>query len=315
MSLTYTLIEAAVAICGLLFGSFLNVCIARLPVGGSVVAPRSHCLACGHTIRWYDNFPIFSWLALRARCRDCRSEIPWRYPAVELAVAIWFATSSSQFATMLSTPTPNPPYAAEEWAVTIIAGLSTAVLGFLLIGLMVMDWQTNLLPNAFTFGGMAAAFFLVCSQAIMLAPGEGQVVLNSSKQLRLRSPGSFAAQGNVFLTGPESLIYSRFAAAVGVALLLLAIRWIYKVSRKREGMGLGDVKLLAMIAAFLGFWPAVLALFMGVLTAAVYSVALLARRRATSGTPIAFGSFLAAGGLLSCLYGERIIAAYTLLLQ
>ena len=162
---------------------------------------------------------------------------------------------------------------------------------------------------------MAAAFFLICSQAIMLAPGEGQVVLNSSKQLRLRSPGSFAAQGNVFLTGPESLIFGRIAAVVAVVLLLLAIRGAYKAFRKRDGMGLGDVKMLAMIAAFLGFWPAILALFVGVITAAIFSVVLLTRRRATSATRIAFGSFLAIGGLLSALYGDRLIAAYTLLLQ
>ena len=313
--MTYTLIEAAVFLVGLLFGSFLNVCIARLPRGESIVTPRSRCLTCGHTIRWYDNFPVLSWLALRSRCRDCKSVIPWHYPAVELATSIWFAIASSHFANMLSAPTPTPPYTAEEWAFTIISAISIAILGFLLIGLMVMDWQTGLLPNAFTFGGMAAAFFLICSQAIMLAPGEGQVVLNSSKQLRLRSPGSFAAQGNVFLTGPESLIFGRIAAVVAVVLLLLAIRGAYKAFRKRDGMGLGDVKMLAMIAAFLGFWPAILALFVGVITAAIFSVVLLTRRRATSATRIAFGSFLAIGGLVSALYGDRLIAAYTLLLQ
>ena len=196
-----------------------------------------------------------------------------------------------------------------------ITSLATAALGFLLLGLMVMDWQTGLLPDAFTFGGMAAAFFLLCSQAIVLGPGEGQVVLNSSRQLRLRSPGSFASQGNVFLTGPESLIFGRLAAVVGVALLLLAIRGIYKALRKRDGMGLGDVKMLAMIAAFLGFWPTILALFGGVLTAAGYSVALILRGRAGASTRIAFGSFLAIGGLFAAVIGQQIIAAYSLLLR
>ena len=178
-----------------------------------------------------------------------------------------------------------------------------------------MDWQTGLLPDAFTFGGMAAAFFLVCSQAIVLGPGEGQVVLNSSKQLRLRSPGSFAAQGNVFLTGPESLIFGRLAAVVGVALLLLAIRGTYKALRKRDGMGLGDVKMLAMIAAFLGFWPAIVALFVGVLTAALYSVGLMMRRRAGASTRIAFGSFLGAGGLFAAVWGQRVVEWYGGLLR
>ena len=216
---------------------------------------------------------------------------------------------------MLTEAAPSLPYSGEEWAVAAITAIAMAVLGFLLIGLMVMDWQTGLLPDAFTFGGMAAAFFLVCSQAIMLGPGEGQVVLNSSKQLRLRSPGSFAAQGNVFLTGPESLIFGRLAAVVGVALLLLAIRGIYKALRKRDGMGLGDVKMLAMIAAFLGFWPTIVALFVGVLTAALYSVGLMMRRRAGAATRIAFGSFLAVGGLFAAVWGQRVVEWYGGLLR
>jgi leader peptidase (prepilin peptidase)/N-methyltransferase len=311
----FIFLEVAVAFAGLLFGSFLNVCIARLPQGESVVTPRSRCPACGHGIRWYDNFPVLSWLALRARCRDCKSAISWQYPAIELATATWFAIAGSGFARMITSAQPAQAYSAEEWAISAISALSSAVLGFLLIGLMVMDWQTYLLPDAFTFGGMAAAFFLVCSEAIFLAPGEEQIVLNSTHQLRLRSPGSFASQGNVFLTGPEHLIFGRVAAACGVALLLLSIRWTYKALRKREGMGMGDVKLLAMIAGFLGFWPAVLALFVGVLAAAIYSVALVTKGRATATTRIAFGSFLALGGLVSAVFGERIITAYSLLLQ
>ena len=309
------LIETAAAFAGLIFGSFLNVCIVRLPQGESIVAPRSRCPACGHGIRWYDNFPVLSWLALKAHCRDCHSAISWQYPAVELATAAWFAAAAFNFAAMVSLAQPAQPYSAEEWAISAISALSIATLGFLLIGLMVMDWQTYLLPNAFTFGGIAAAFFLTCSEAIFLAPGEDQIVLNSTHQLRLRSPGSFASQGNVFLTGPEHLIYGRIASACGVALLLFSIRWIYKVIRKRDGMGMGDVKLLAMIAAFLGFWPAILALFVGVLTAALYSVALVTKGRATATTRIAFGSFLALGGLFSAVFGDRVIAAYSLLLQ
>jgi len=315
VSISYLLLEAAAFVAGLLFGSFLNVCIARLPRGESVVAPRSHCLHCGHTIRWYDNFPLLSWMTLRARCRDCAGQISWQYPAVELATGIWFAIGISRFARMLAEAAPAPPYTGEEWAVAAISAVALAILGFLLIGLMVMDWQTQLLPDVFTFGGMAAAFFLICSQAIFLGPGEDQVVLNSTKQLRLRSPGSFAAQGNVFLTGPESLIFGRLAAVVGVVLLLLAIRGAYKAFRKRDGMGLGDVKMLAMIAAFLGFWPAILAFFVGVLTAAIYSVALIVRGRAGASTRIAFGSFLAVGGLIAAVFGQRLITAYSLLLQ
>jgi leader peptidase (prepilin peptidase)/N-methyltransferase len=312
VSFASSLLEAFASVAGLAFGSFLNVCIARLPHGESVVTPRSRCLSCSHTIRWYDNFPLLSWIALKARCRDCRSPISWQYPAVELLTAGWFAFAASHLAMMLSS---SQPYSGEVWVISAITGLSLAILGFLLIGLMVMDWQTFLLPNAFTFGGIASAFFLICCEAIFLAPGEEQIVMNTTHQLRLRSPGSFASMGNVFLTGPEHLIFGRLAAVCAVALLLLVIRWTYKALRKHDGMGLGDVKMLAMIAAFLGFWPAILSLFVGVLAAAAYSLALLARKQADATTHLPFGSFLAVGGLIAAVFGERIIAAYSLLLQ
>ena len=118
-----------------------------------------------------------------------------------------------------------------------------------------------------------------------------------------------------FLTGPENLILGRIAAILGAALLLLAIRWLYKALRHREGMGLGDVKLLAMIAAFLGFWPAVLSLFIGTLTAAFYGAVLLARGRAQATSKLAFGSFLCIGGLLAAMYGNRLIGMYIALLH
>lgn len=197
----------------------------------------------------------------------------------------------------------------------LIVGLSNCLLGLLLIGLMVMDWETGLLPDAFTLSGIAAGLFFVCTEAIFLAPGEDQIVMNSTKRLRLRSPGSFAAQGNVFLTGPESLIFGRMAAVCAVALLLLLVRWAYKAVRKRDGMGLGDVKMLAMIAAFLGFWPAMLALFVAVFTAALYSVLLLLQGRAWAATRIAFGSFLAVGGLVAAAFGAKVIAWYSSLLR
>ncbi len=76
---------------GLLFGSFLNVCISRLPEHRSVVKPRSHCPKCLAPIRWYDNVPLVSWVLLAGKCRKCKGAIPWRYPAVELATGLWFA--------------------------------------------------------------------------------------------------------------------------------------------------------------------------------------------------------------------------------
>jgi leader peptidase (prepilin peptidase)/N-methyltransferase len=192
--------------------------------------------------------------------------------------------------------------------------LSLAVLGFLLIGLIVIDWQTLTLPDAFTLTGIAIALFLVCTQAIFLGPTEDQVLL-TKHSLHLTSPGGVTDHGNVFLTGPESLIFGRIVAISGAALILLIIRWLYKALRHREGMGMGDVKLLAMIAAFLGFWPSILALFIGVLIASLYGVLLLLRGKAHATTKLAFGSFLAIGGLISAQFGDRIINMYTALLR
>lgn len=309
MSLFYLSFDAFTFALGLVFGSFLNVCIARIPNGASIVSPRSRCPDCGIPIRWYDNIPLLSWILLQTRCRGCRQAISWQYPAVELATGLWFLNQSTYVWLSIHQQTQS------DIAPILLAALSTIILGFLLIGLIVMDWQTGLLPDAFTLSGIAAGLFLVCTQAIFLGPGEGQIVMNSTKQLRLRSPGSFAAQGNVFLTGPESLIFGRIATIVGAAFFLLAIRWIYKAVRKRDGMGLGDVKMLAMIAAFLGFWPAIVALFIGVLTACAYAVTMLARGRATASTRLAFGSFLGLGGLVSAWYGDRIVGWYSRLLH
>jgi leader peptidase (prepilin peptidase)/N-methyltransferase len=295
---------------GLLFGSFLNVCIARVPRAESVVRPGSRCMSCGHAVRWFDNVPVVSWLVLRGRCRDCGERISWQYPAVELAVGLWFLRLAWMFASArISSPWVRVyhSYSLSTW---IFWTLTQAALGFLLIGLMVIDWQTMRLPDAFTLGGTAAGMFLVCLQAAFLGPGEDQVVLNPSHQLRLSSPGSFAAHGNVFLTGPEALIFGRLAAVCGAALLLLAVRWAYRAARKRDGLGLGDVKMLAMVAAFLGFWPSVLTLFIGVLLASLYGIWLMVRGRAGALTRLPLGSFLGAGGLVAAVFGPAILGWY-----
>jgi leader peptidase (prepilin peptidase)/N-methyltransferase len=297
--------EAIGFVLGLALGSFLNVCISRIPWGESIVHPGSRCPHCGTAIRWYDNIPLLSWLLLRGRCRDCKRSISWQYPLVELAVALWFMLQARDIQS-----------AATESSSTlyIIGIVSIAILGFLLIGLMVIDWQTLTLPDAFTLTGIAIALFLVCAQAIFLGPTDDQVLL-TKHSLHLTSPGGVTDHGNVFLTGPESLIFGRIVALIGAALILLVIRWLYKAVRHREGMGMGDVKLLAMIAAFLGFWPAILALFLGVLIASLYGVLLLVQGKAAGSSKLAFGSFLAGGGLIAALFGNRLINMYMALLR
>lgn len=304
-------LELVSFVVGLLFGSFLNVCISRLPRHESIVKPESHCPQCGKSIRWYDNIPVLSWILLRGRCRDCNTQISFRYPAVELAVGLVFLVAAERFLLSIRLDFAVSDENLADWRWSAV---NIAILGFLLIGLMVMDWQTMILPDAFTLTGIAIGLFLVCIQAIFLGPGEDEVHL-TKHSLHLTSPGGVTDHGNVFLTGPESLILGRVAAVCGAALLLLLIRWLYRAVRHRDGMGLGDVKLLAMIAAFLGFWPAVLSLFVGTVAAAFYGVVLLARGKAGVTSKLPFGSFLCVGGLIAALFGNRLIDRYIALLR
>ena len=298
---------------GLLFGSFLNVCIARLPDGKSVVTPRSHCLTCGHTIRWFDNIPLLSWLLLRGRCRDCHARISLQYPLVELGLALWFLLAVHRLAPIFAPVAGSIALPLDTVLGACVQTIDFVLLGFLLLGLLVMDWQTQILPDTFTFGGMLLAFLLVSSQAFLLGPTDEQIRL-SNHHIHLSSPGNVVEHGNLFMTGPEALLGGRLLAVVGAALLLLAVRGLYKLVRGRPGMGLGDVKLLALIAAFLGFSPAILSLFVGVVAGAAYSVVLLARHRADGSSRVPFGTFLAAGGLLAAAYGQEILDWYKALL-
>ena len=306
--LAATWIELAFFFLGLLLGSFLNVCISRLPHGRSIVQPRSQCPGCGQAITWYDNIPLLSWILLAAKCRRCKAPISWRYPAVELATGLWFAVSIA--ALRHSLVGTGAPLTTDQTIRLALDGVGVLLLGFGLIGLMVMDWQTHTLPDAFTLGGAAIGFLIACTQAIFLDSGEGDIHLSPRNNLRMSSPGSFAARGDVFLTGPEALVLGRGLAILGAAGVLLLIRATYKALRGREGMGLGDAKLLAMIAGFLGFGDSMLSFFLGMIACASYAIVLLARGRATAATKLPLGSFLAAGGLLTALLGEAVLTWY-----
>src|ERR1700744_275744 len=236
---------------GLLFGSFLNVCISRLPKHRSVVKPRSHCPKCLATIRWYDNVPLLSWVLLAAKCRNCKAAIPWRYPVVELATGLWFALNGYLLANAIGgffhmgAWDPRTPAMAANIANSALFDMAgVLILGFLLIGLLVMDWQTHTLPDAFTLTGIAIGFLLACVQAIFLPSGVYDVHLNPRNQMRMSSPGSFASTGNVFLTGAEPLVFGRLLAICAVGAIPWLIRALYKALRRREGLGLGDVKLM-----------------------------------------------------------------------
>ena len=254
----WALITAAV-VAGLTFGSFLNVCIVRLPAHRSIVTPGSHCLHCDAPIHARDNIPIIGWLALRGRCRNCRGQISPQYPLVEFGTAALFV------ACVLHT--------GGTWQTLV-----DAVACFLLLGLAVMDWQTMLLPDSFTLPGIAAAFLLR-----VFAPGN---------HVRARVAMHVVAD-----------------AAISAA-LLLAVWALYRLVRRRQGLGLGDVKLLAMIAAFLGLPVTLFAFYVGVLTAALFAVVLLMMRRARGSDRIPFGSFLAAAGIAAMFVGRPAITWY-----
>lgn len=311
--LTPIAFEIPAFLLGLLLGSFLNVCISRLPAHNSLSKPRSHCPKCLATIRWYDNVPLLSWILLRARCRKCKMPISWRYPAVELAVGLWFCFIASRIwalgeASEWVDVTNGSPYVLQGF----IAFFGIAILGFLVIGLLVMDWQTHTLPDAFTLTGIALGFVLICCQAVFLGPHQDEMLLHGRNPLT--SPGNVTDRGNVILTGPEHLVLGRLLAVVLAGGILFLIGYIYHHLRHRDGLGVGDAKLAAMIAAFLGFWPAVLALFLGFILCSIYALTLMARGKATLRKRLPLGTFLCIGGLVAALVGTPVIAWYSSLL-
>lgn len=214
---------------GLVFGSFLNVCIYRMPRGLSVVLPGSACPHCGKAIRFYDNVPVLSWVILGGRCRNCKARITPRYAAVELITGLLFLLCYWHFGLTL-------------------AALKCAVLGFLLLGLIFTDAETHLLPDKLTLTGFAAgvifSLLVPVNDLLSLAlPGVFQLPVSADVSWRL-----------------FSLMDSLLGAAVGASFLYGAgaayLRW-----RGVEGMGFGDVKLMAMLGAFLGLRLTILTIF------------------------------------------------------
>ncbi len=276
ISLPMLYLSALVA--GLLFGSFLNVCIARLPRHASVAWPGSHCPHCAAPIRPWDNIPLVSFVLLRGRCRSCRRPISWRYPLVEAALAALFVLCARRFSGA---------------ALPGFALLESCVLCFLLLGLFAMDLETFRLPDAFTLPGLALGLL----QALL--PGGGLAA-----QLRLTEHAPFALPRIPALTGS-------LAGAAGAAATLLLIRWMYRLLRRREGMGLGDVKLAALLGAWLGIAGAALTLVLAVVLAAVVGVAAMAvLRRPAASLRLPFGCFLSAGAALCIFMGEPLLRWY-----
>lgn len=259
------------ALFGLLLGSFLNVCIVRLPAGESVVWPRSHCRQCDQPIASWDNVPVLSWVLLGGSCRKCGGRISLRYPLIELAVSVLFLMCCLQF---------SAGWPAAFWA----------LLCFLLLGLAAMDAETLLLPDWFTLPGLVAG--LVFSG---LRPGLEHGIWTW--------PTAAHAAG-------LSLLHAAIAAA---ALLLIAGG--YWLARRRMGMGMGDVKLLAMLGAWFGLRETGLVLFLAVVVGALYGVGTILLRgtddELPSGQlPIPFGTMLSLAGIYNLFLGERTLGWY-----
>lgn len=243
-----------VAVFGALVGSFLNVCIYRLPLRESIVWPGSHCPACAQPIAWYDNIPIVSYLILAGRCRSCRNAISCRYPIVEALNAAGYVGLFWYF--------------GATWA--------TAVYGMLYSALLVVagtDLSHKIIPNAITF------------------PGIGLGLLSAATVL------------------PLGLMDGIIGLLVGGGLLWF-LAWISPYLFGKEGMGGGDIKLLAMIGAFLGWKPALVTIMVGSLLGAVVGVTLICAHIIKREDYIPFGPFLVCGAVVALFFGDTILDWY-----
>ena len=266
-------ISVAAALFGAVIGSFLNVVILRLPAGESLVFPGSHCPRCGAPIRARDNVPVLGWLALRGRCRDCREPISVRYRLVELANALLWAALALRFGV--------------GFAFFAFAAFCSALLAITLI-----DVDHWIIPDAITLPGIALG--LVAS--FFLPPRGGMIAGFLHHRLSLdRLPGFLGSLG----------FFDSLAA------LLLGGGLFYLVAVvSRGGMGGGDIKLTAMMGAFLGMRDTGVAIFIGLLAGSAVGIALMAAGRKTRKDAIPFGPFLALGGICAVFWGRGLVAWY-----
>lgn len=272
-------------------GSFLNVCILRLPAATgdedislaascirqirAITFPSSACPACKAKIRPYDNIPVLSYLILRGRCRACRAPISAMYPAVEALTGLLFLACFLKFGSAL---------AAVKWA----------VLCAMLLVLIFTDVRERTLPDLFTAGGALLGFVL--SLGIPLADGSA---LWLARRLFAYPPPL------PFLSLADALL----GAALGSSILWLVAEGYFRL-RGREGMGLGDVKMMALVGAFLGLKLTFLTLFLGSLAGSILGLLFITVFRKGQSYELPFGLFLAAGALVSIFFGPEIIAWY-----
>jgi leader peptidase (prepilin peptidase)/N-methyltransferase len=261
----------AAILAGLLIGSFLNVCIFRLPRDLSVMRPaRSFCPSCEKTIAWYDNIPVLSYMLLGGRCRHCKARISLRYPIVEVSTAATFGVC----------------VAALGWS---LPALKYSIFSAIMIALIATDIEERILPDEFTLGGTAIG--LVLSAFVPLELGLAAVILPTK------------AIGTRWVSVVESAI----GAGVTSGIFWL-FGWAFEKIRHREGLGLGDVKMIAMIGAFMGLRLTLLTLFAASLLGSVVGLAyIFAMRKKASEYHLPFGSFIGAAALGVAMLSEVIV--------
>lgn len=244
---------------GALIGSFLNVCIYRLPRGESIIWPGSHCPSCGSPIAWYDNVPVLSYLFLLGRCGKCRAPISPRYPVVEAANAVGYVLILATFGFNGTTVL----YCILFSALLVVTGT---------------DLSHQIIPNVVTVPGILLGLL---------------------------------GAATVLPVGPIN-------ALLGVIIgggILWALAWASPYLFGKEGMGGGDIKLLAMVGAFLGWKPALLTIMIGSLTGSVIGVSLIALRFMKRDEYIPFGPFLVLGALISMFFAQPLLDWYQHLLN
>lgn len=286
MGLPLPLAAIFVAALGAIIGSFLNVVIFRLPREESIVFPNSRCPQCATAIRAYDNIPVLSYLILRGRCRTCGARIAARYPAVEALTGLLFVAVFLHDVTGRNGPTP-----ALVFDLALVSALVT---------LIFIDAEHMILPNAITYPGIV--FALVARLALPF----------------LMNANAFDDLGSVarisFMSGWPVWAVSMAGAVLGALAgggFLWLMGWLWEKLRGVEAMGLGDVKMMLMVGAYLGWRLTVLTIFLAVLTASLTGILLMLKRgERNMQMLLPFGIFLGTGAIIALLVGARIIAWY-----
>ena len=259
---------------GLAIGSFLNVCIARLPLEESVVHPRSRCPQCRKLIAWYDNFPVLSYVILRGHCRNCRKSISARYPGVELLTGVVSVFLFWKFGLSI------------EWGVFLVFSAALITLAFI-------DIDHRILPDPITLNGIWIGIVV-------------NVVLATPSPLisNLLDRGGYSLSPRWV-----SLLASLTGAVIGGGLLWLVGEAYFRV-RGIEGMGFGDVKMMAMVGAFLGAPLVLLTIMVGSILGAIIGLALIQFGGKHRDYELPFGTFLSLAAILAVLYGDALIQWY-----